>query len=157
MDAARLSTSFAFAPQDLARIARVLGVDVRVEGDACRIELSHAETGRRLSLEIRSGLEMPAALAELPPNVVSVYTPSSFLQLQGCTGFLTSDELGEVLFISRRNGVTSGLVVEREAACSIYAQVDERLLSTDFTELPPELAMSSVALSLAESLFEEPG
>ncbi len=156
MDAARPPAPFSFAPQDFARIAAVLGADVRVEADLHRIELSHAATGRRLSLEIRTGLELPASLAEMPPNVVSVYTPSSFLQLHGCTGFLTSDELGEVLFVSKRGGVTSGLVVEREAACSLYAQVDERLLSTDFTALPPELAMSSVALSLADSLFAEP-
>ena len=155
MDAAPLSTPFAFGPQDFARIAGVLGAEVRVEGETYRIELSHAATGRRLSLEIRSGLELPPSLAELPSNVVSVYTPSSFLQLQGCTGFLTSEELGEVLFLSRRSGITSGLVVEREAACSLYAHVDERLLATDFTALPPELAMSSVALSLAESLFTE--
>ena len=157
MDAASPSAPFTFAPQDFARIAAVLGADGRVEADLYRVELTHAATGRRLSLEVRSGLELPAALSGMPPNVVSVYTPSSFLQLHGCTGFLTSEELGEVLFLSRRGGVTSGLVVEREAACSLYAQVDERLLSTDFTALPPELAMSSVALSLAESLFVEPG
>jgi hypothetical protein len=32
-----------------------------------------------------------------------------------------------------------------------------RLLSTDFTQLPPELIMSSVALSVTEDLFGDLG
>ena len=55
--------------------------------------------------------------------------------------------------MAKSGGSTSGLVVEREAACSLYANVDDRLLSTDFTQLPPEMIMSSVALSMGETLF----
>ena len=84
-----------------------------------------------------------------------MYAASSFLQLQGCTGFIASQELGEVIFFARQGGVTNGLVVEREAGCSLYANVDDRLLSTDFTQLPPEMIMSSVALSMTESIFSD--
>ncbi len=149
--------AFDFSPDDLARIAQVLGVPFTSDDALHRFELHDAETGRKLSLELRTGLTLPAALSEQPPNLVSVYSPASFLQLQGCTGFLASQELGEVIFFARRNGATSGLVVEREAGCSLYAHVDERLLSTDFTTLPPELVMSSVALSMTESLFNDLG
>ncbi len=148
---------FDFSPDDLSRIADVLGVSVKTEGPLHRLELSDARSGRSLSLEIRTALELPENLAALPPNLVSVYGPSSFLQVQGCTGFIASQELGEVIFFARREGATSGLVVEREAGCSLYAHVDERLLSTDFTSLPPELVMSSVALSMTETLFNDLG
>lgn len=148
---------FDFSQDDFSRIGQVLGVAFTTDGALHRFELRDQETGRKLSLEIRSGLEMPPSLADQPGNLVSVYAPASFLQLQGCTGYLASQELGEVIFFARRGGVTSGLVVEREAGCSLYAQVDERLLSTDFTTLPPELVMSSVALSMTESLFNDLG
>jgi len=92
---------------------------------------------------------------EEPLYLVSVYAPSSFLQLQGCTGFIASQELGEVIFFARQGGVTNGLVIEREAACSLYANVANRMLSTDFTQLPSELVMSSVALSMSETLFSD--
>lgn len=149
--------AFDFSADDLSRISQVLDVPFHSDGGLHRFELRDAETGRKLSLEIRTGLEMPATLADQPGNLVSVYAPASFLQLQGCTGFLASQELGEVIFFARRGGATSGLVVEREAGCSLYAHVDERLLSTDFTALPPELVMSSVALSMAETLFNDLG
>ncbi len=149
--------AFDFSSDDLSRIAQVLDVSFTSDSDLHRFELRDAETGRKLSLEIRTALALPDALAEQPPNLVSVYAPASFLQIQGCTGFIASEELGEVIFFARRGGATSGLVIEREAGCSLYAHVDERLISTDFTSLPPELVMSSVALSMTESLFNDLG
>jgi hypothetical protein len=148
---------FDFSAEDITRIGSVLEAEPHVDGHVTRFELLSADTGRRLVVEIRSRLELPESLADQPPNVVSVYAPASFLQLQGCTGFIASQDLGEVIFFARRGGFTSGLVVERDAACSQYAHVDERAIKADFTTLPPELIMSSVALSLTESLFDELG
>lgn len=151
--------AFTFSDTDLQRIASVLGVPAKHEGALARFELHEPSSGRRIALEITRSLD---ALADVPldqpANLVSVYAASAFLQLQACTGYLASAELGEVLFVARRgNGVANGLVVEREAGCSLFANVDERLLSTDFTKLPPELIMSSVALSMTETLFNDLG
>ena len=78
---------------------------------------------------------------------------NSFLQLHGVTGILASAELGEVIFFARRTGTTSGLVVEKAAGCSLYANVNDQLLASDFTKLPAEVMMSAVALSMSETLF----
>lgn len=148
--------SFSFSEDELSRIADVLGVPHKKDNKLYRFELSDEESGRKLSLEILTELDMPEQLAEgQPNNLVSVITPNSFLQLQGCTGFISSQELGEIIFVARHSGRTSGLVVEREAFSSLYAHVDERLLSTDFEKLPPEMIMSSVALSMTETLFQD--
>lgn len=145
---------FSFSDADLARIGAVLGVEPRHEGDTARYELADPESGRRLTLQVRRALPVPAGLEDQPDNLLTVYAPSSFLQLPGCTGFIASEELGEVIFFAKRDATVNGLVVESAAGCSLYANVDERLLSTDFTKLPPELTMMSLALSLAESLFD---
>jgi hypothetical protein len=150
--------AFSFSDADLERIGAVLAVDPKIEGNVARFELHDAASGRRVALEITRNVTLPDAIADAQPdNLVSVYAASSFLQLQGCTGFIASDELGEVIFFARRGGMTNGLVVEREAGCSLYANVDDHLLSTDFTQLSPELIMSSVALSMSESLFSDLG
>ena len=148
--------SFSFSGEDIERIASVLNTTPKQDNKLIRFELVHSESGRQLSLEILTDLEMPDKLAEEQPNnLVSVVTQDSFLQLQGCTGFISSQELGEVIFVARSSGRTNGLVVEREVFSSLYANVDERLLSTDFEKLPPEMIMSSVALSLTETLFND--
>ena len=148
--------SFKFSNEDFDRIGSVLGVSPKHEKSVVRYELRDETSGRRLSLEVTRGLDLPQEVRdEQPGNLVSVYAASAFLQLQGCTGFVASQELGEVIFFARRGGMTNGLVIEREAGSSLYANVDSRLLSADFTQLPSELVMSSVALSLAETLSDD--
>lgn len=149
---------FSFSDEDFDRIGTVLGVQAKREQSLVRYELKDNSSGRRLSLEITRDVRLPEGVREdQPGNLVSIYAASSFLQLQGCTGFIASQELGEVIFFARRAGTTNGLVVEREAGCSLYANVDSRLLSADFTQLAPELVMSSVALSMTETLFDDLG
>ncbi len=149
---------FSFSDNDLERIETVLGVKSKRDGNVARFELQNEESGRRITLEIHGQLSVPTDIdASGHSNLISVYATSSFLQLQGCTGFLASQELGEVIFVARAGHGANGLVVEREVGCSLYANVDMRQLSTDFTQLPPELIMSSVALSVAEGLFEDLG
>ncbi len=150
--------AFSFSDADFNRIAGILGVTPKKDEGVVRFELKNDANGRQLALEIHPALSLPESVSEEgTTNLISVFAPSSFLQLQGCTGFIASDELGEVIFFARNAGTTNGLVVEREVGCSLYANVADRLLSTDFTQLPSELIMSSVALSMTETLFNDLG
>lgn len=150
--------AYTFSDADIERIAAVLEVEPKRDGALVRFELADAESGRRMTLEIRTALDLPkGTVKETVSNLVSVYAATSFLQIQGCTGFLASRELGEVIFVARSGHAANGLVVERQAGCSLFANVNPRLLSADFTQLPPELIMSSVALSMAEELFGDLG
>lgn len=150
--------AFTFSDADIERIESVLGVPAKRDQDVARFELFHEKSGRRITLELHAKVPVPDDIeSDGSSNLISVYAASSFLQLQGCTGYLASKELGEVIFVAKTGHAANGLVVEREAGCSLYANVDTRLFSTDFTKLPPELIMSSVALSVTEELFDDLG
>ncbi|MBO6574936.1 MAG: hypothetical protein JJ896_05965 [Rhodothermales bacterium] len=150
--------AFTFSDADLERIASVLEVTPKRDGDLARFELADEESGRRITLEIRQRIVLPEGVSDDPEsNLVSIYAASSFLQIQGCTGFIASQELGEVIFVARSGDAANALVVERQAGCSLYANVHPGLFSADFTQLPAELIMSSVALSMAEDLFGDLG
>jgi len=150
--------AFSFTDEDIKRIEDVLEVPAKWDGKVARFELFSEESGRRIALEIHTSVPVPEEIEDSGhSNLVSVYATSSFLQLQGCTGFIASKELGEVIFVAKTGHAANGLVVERAVGCSLYANVDTRLFSTDFTLLPPELIMSSVALSITESLFDDLG
>ncbi|MFN3595793.1 MAG: hypothetical protein ACK41D_00805 [Rubricoccaceae bacterium] len=142
----------ALSDSDLARVADALGVPAEDDGGRVRFALAHAASGRRLAVEVAPAVALPDGTQTA---LVSVYSTGAFLQLHGCTGVMASAELGEVIFFARQGERVSGLVVEREAGCSLYASVDERLLSADFVRLPPEVMMSAVALSLSEPLFDD--
>ncbi len=148
--------SFSFSDEEIKRIADVLGVSPKRDEKIVRFDISDEETGRKILLEILTDLDMPEHLAQgQPNNLVSVITANSYLQIQGCTGVVPSAELGEIFFVARQPGRMSCLVVEREASSSLYAHVDERLLSADFEKLHPEMMMSSLALSMTETLFQD--
>ena len=138
--------------KDIDRIARTLEAEeIREEDDHHLIRLCNNEEKRTLVLEIYPRI----SLGKKSGALVVVYTPTSHLQLHHCSGFVCSEDLGEVTFVGELGGKVSGLVIEKGAACSLYANVTRDLLSGDFTKLGVEVMLSSVALSLTEGILEE--
>ncbi len=138
--------SFEFKAKDIESIAAVLEIKPVKRGNCYRFDLFDSKSKRKLAVEIYPSLRTGKSKG----NLISVYTINSHLQLHHCTGFIASELLGEVTFYSEANGKISGLIVEREAGCSLYANVDKASLSGDFTRMGPEVMLSSIALSLAE-------
>ncbi len=140
-----------FSKEDIDLIAKTLGVEAKDKGNNFRYELYNAERNANLSLEIYPELQIGTRVG----NLISVSTPTSYLQLHFCTGYVVSDLLGEVTFVGESGGKLSGLIVEKEAGCSIYTNVDRDILSGDFTTLGPEVMLSGIALSLAEDVLPQ--
>lgn len=143
--------AFEFSEKDFRRFSEVLGVQPKLMGNNYRYDVEHKPTKRRLTLEIYPDI----AIGKRRGNLVSVYTPSAHLQLHFCSGYVTSRMLGEITFIGEYDGKLSGLIIEKEGGCSLYANVDRELLSGDFTKLGPEVMLSGIALSLSESILPE--
>jgi hypothetical protein len=138
--------------KDIDRITKTLSAEeVRQEDDHYLVRLCNTEEKRSLVLEIYPSI----LLGKRKGTLIVVYTPTSHLQLHHCSGFVCSQELGEVTFVGEFGGKLSGLVIEKGAACSLYANVTRDLLSGDFTKLGVEVMLSSVALSLTEGILEE--
>ncbi|MCP4581352.1 MAG: hypothetical protein GY839_07015 [candidate division Zixibacteria bacterium] len=142
-----------FSETDIKAIARILNnAEISSLQDHWRIKVDNPEERRHLSIDIYPR----ASLSEKKEGaLVAVYAANSHIQLHECRGYMISDELGEVTFISDAEGKLSGLVIEREAACSLYANADKDLLSDDFTKLGVEVMLSGVALSLAEEILDK--
>ncbi len=137
--------------EDIEKIANTLGVNAKLTGNNYRLILENLEDGRKLSLEIYPNIP----IGKKKGNLISVYTHNTHLQLHFCTGYVVSEMLGEVTFIGEFQGRLSGLIIEKEAGCSLYSNVDSNLLSGDFTKLGPEVMLSGIALSLSEGLLPD--
>jgi len=135
---------------DIERIADVLGVEAKFEADHWCMILDVPEQKRYVRLEIYPEISIGKETGAL----VSAYTHSAHLQLHFVTGYVPSTLLGEVTFVAEREGFMSGLTLEREAACSLYANVDNEVLSGDFTRLGPEVMLSGIALCLTDDFSE---
>jgi hypothetical protein len=143
-----------FGPQDIRKIAAVLGVEAKFRGNNYRLVLENPEAGRKLSLEIYPEIPLGKG-GKKPGSLISVYTSTSHLQLHFCTGFVVSKMLGEVTFVAEHRGNISGLIIEKEAGCSLFANVVAEVLSGDFSNLGPEVMLTGVALSLTEGLLPD--
>jgi len=140
---------FEFKNKDIAKLAQVLESKPKRLGTSVRFEIENKEQRRKLAVEIYSNID----IGNRKGNLISVYTPTAHLQLHFCTGYVVSKMLGEITFVGESDGKLSGLTIEREGGCSLYANVDRNILSGDFTKLGPEVMLSGIALSLTESIL----
>ena len=144
-----MNKTFEFKETDFKKLGKVLGIPAKHKGNNVRFELENKESHRKIALEIYPNIR----IGDRRGNLVSVYTSSAHLQLHFCSGFVISKMLNEVTFIGEYEGKLSGLIVEKEGGCSLYANVDRSILSGDFTKLGPEVMLSGIALSLTENIL----
>lgn len=142
---------FKFTDKDFETIGKVLESEFTRSDRCARLVIDNPEEKRKLSLEIYPDIR----IGKKKGNLITVYTQSTHLQLHFCSGYVVSDMLGEVTFVGEFGGRLCGLIIEKGAACSLYANVDASLLSGDFTKLGPEVMLSGIALSLVEHILPE--
>jgi hypothetical protein len=140
-----------FAASDIRKIGKVLGVAGKSKGNNIRFEIDNPALRRKLAVEIYPNI----VIGNERGNLISVSSLNAYLQLHFCSGYVVSEMLGEVTFVGEKDGRLSGLIVEREGGCTLYANVDRSLLSGDLTQLGPEVMMSGIALSLTESMLPD--
>lgn len=141
-----------FTEADARRVGAVLRAEkISTESDHFRIKISNQSEKRVLILEVYPEILLGKARGML----VVVYTGNSHLQIHNCSGYVVSEELGEVTFVNETAENISGLVVEQGASCSLYSGIDRSLISSDFTRLGVEVMLSGVALSLAEEIIDQ--
>jgi hypothetical protein len=82
---------FEFSARAFKEIERVLETKFAKRGNQYRAVLLNPPEGRKLSIEIYPDI----AIGKKKGNLVSIFTPSSHIQLHFCGGFVASDVLGE--------------------------------------------------------------
>ena len=147
-----MQKSTVFKTSDIKKIGKLLSSEAAVKGPNCRFVIKGNDPSKQLVLELYS--EIP--IGKRRGNLVSVYTPNAHLQLHFCSGYVVSEMLGEVTFVSEYDGKLCGLTIEKEGGCSLYANVDRSLLSGDFTQLGPEVMLSGISLSLTDTILDGP-
>lgn len=114
------------------------------------------ETDGRWKINLVSKLKKTVISLEIFPEpdgkaLISVYTENSHLQLQDCNSVILSEMLSEVIFIAEYGEKISGLIVSMQGDCSLYSNVDKKIVSSDLSELTSEKLIAAVALSLTDN------
>ena len=126
----------------ITKIEEFFGNKVAFDGESYSFKVKSIKSNSILGIDIFT--------EENNENLVSVYTDNSHLQLQNCSGFIISEMLEEVIFISEAGDYISGLIISKQGDCSLYSNVRKSLLNKDFMNLSSEKLLSAVALSVTE-------
>lgn len=141
--------SFKFEEKNFREIADQLQAELEIKDDHARLTVESKENARYVILEIYPEVSYP----DKTGNMVIVHTNTSHMQMHNCLGYVPSEMLGEVAFISESAGNLSGVIIEKGAGVTIYTNINRKLLSSDFTTLAPEVMMAGIALSLTDHLL----
>ncbi|MDP1677860.1 MAG: hypothetical protein Q8L88_13465 [Bacteroidota bacterium] len=135
-----------FAKADITKIEKVLGVKAKLKGNNFRFELANIKENRQLALEIYPSI----SIGKKKGNLISAYTHNTHFQLQFCSGYVVSQDVGEVTFIGETKDKVSAIVIEKEGGCTFYANVDRSILSGDYRMLSIDVMLAGIALSLTK-------
>lgn len=137
-----------FTKTDIAVIGKILGRPGKPKGNNVRFELSNAKEHRQVALEIYPNI----TIGKKRGNLISAYTHNTHFQLHFCNGFVVSNDVGEVTFVSETKEKVSAIVVEREGGCTFYSNLDRSILSGDYRMLAIDVMLAGIALSLTKEL-----
>jgi probable rRNA maturation factor len=136
-----------FDPSTLSRIAEALGGECTDQGQgAWRLVLSSEAQGRTIVVDI----QFEVASEEVFGALVTIFAPGVVIQSHRCSQVVISDALQQVVLFDRADHVLTATILEQPAGVTHYAGVSASLLRADFTSLPEELMMSSLALSILD-------
>ncbi len=135
-----------FAKADIKKIGKILGVEAKLRGNNFRFEMANKKDNRQLALEIYPNI----SIGKKKGNLVSAYTHNTHFQLQFCSGYVVSQDVGEVTFIGETKDKVSAIIIEKEGGCTFYANVDRSILSGDYRMLSIDVMLAGIALSLTQ-------
>lgn len=135
-----------FGKADITKIGKVLGVNAKLKGNNFRFEMANTKENRHLALEIYPNI----SIGKKKGNLISAYTHNTHFQLQFCSGYVVSQDVGEVTFIGETKDKVSAIVIEKEGGCTFYANVDRSILSGDYRMLSIDVMLAGIALSLTQ-------
>ena len=130
--------------EDFKKIEGLFSETFERNEDSYTINIRNEKINSNISIEI-----LPDENSML---LISVYTNNTHLQLQSCTNIVVSEMLEEVIFLSETNESLSGLIISRQGDCALYANVDKKVLRSDFSELNSEKLLAAIALSISETI-----
>ena len=130
--------------EDLKKIEELFSETFERKEDSFTINIRNAKINSNISVEI-----LPDENSML---LISVYTNNTHLQLQSCSNIVVSNMLEEVIFLSESTESLSGLIISKQGDCALYANVDKKVLRSDFSELNSEKLLAAIALSISETI-----
>lgn len=138
--------SFSFTGKDIERIAEIIGSTPQIADNSYTWKVINKGNGQSLVFTVYNSIPIDDNNS---CSMITAQTQQGYFELHCCTGYMIF-EPGEVIFIQADDKSVTSLIIGRESTCSMYANIDRKILISDFTMLDPALLPAAMQLSLIE-------
>ena len=125
----------------ISELATLLGAELTTNDSEHVLRIGGGESGPAIVLSI--------SFLQNNSVVLSAQTSYGYFELHNVARMVPV-EPDEVIFVAEDGGKISGLVVGRNGACSLFANVERTLISADLSTLEPSLLLAAMQLGLTE-------
>lgn len=129
-------------------ITNFLGVEPESVGNCLTWKIYEPKTDNFLFLSIYFELEHKTKSG----NLISVQTKFGYFELHNFNKIVLI-EPNEISFVQFNNEKINCLVVGKNCTCSLYANIDRKLLRSNIAEVDPAFLLSSLQLALLEDVI----
>jgi hypothetical protein len=137
-----------FTSLDLTEISKTLNAEFKEFSNGWTININNPKMKQALVLTIYNNVELGS---DEIGSLISVQTQHGYFELHNCTNFLVF-EPDEVIFILKNSDKVSSLILSKDGACSMYANIEQAIINADFSELDPAVLLAAMQLSLTETI-----
>ncbi|MGE3802167.1 MAG: hypothetical protein AB7H80_14210 [Candidatus Kapaibacterium sp.] len=127
--------------EQINQLATLLSAELTTNDSEYVLRIGGGERGPAIVLSI--------SFLQSQSIILSAQTSYGYFELHGVTRMILV-EPDEVIFVTEDGEKISGLVVGRNGACSLFANVERALISADLSTLEPALLLAAMQLGLTE-------
>ncbi|MBL7998860.1 MAG: hypothetical protein JNL32_09505 [Candidatus Kapabacteria bacterium] len=144
-----METTYSFSETDVLQIASTLLTEAKSIGDSWYMQCKNTNN-QSLAITLHNNILIDGK--ETVGTVITAQTQHGYFEIHHCVGFVVV-EPDEVIFISHHNDNVSSLVVGSQCTCSLFANINRAIFSSDFATLDPSVLMAAMQLSLTEQVL----
>lgn len=133
---------------DPGEITKFLESEPERSGNSWTWKLFDSGTRNFLFLSIYSNVDFQG----LDNNLVSVQTNFGYFELHNFNSILFL-EPNEILFVQYDNEKINCLIVGKNCTCSLYSNINRKLVRSNIAELEPAFLLSALQLALLEEIL----
>ena len=135
--------------EDIANISKILGAEPQILDNSYSWKLHNQENNQALIFTI---FEQAKIDEDTTICVVSAQTKHGYFELHSCTNYMVF-EPDEIIFLEVKPEFISCLIMGKEATCSMFSNINRKLLAMDLTQIDSPLLLSAMQLSITESVL----
>lgn len=143
--------AYIFTNDDINSISNILQLESKPYQNAWSWQLKNNENNQSLLFTIYNNVELGS---EHFGSLISVQTQHGYYELHDCSCFMIF-EPDEIIFINDSSERVSCLIIGKNCTCSMYSNIDKKILNADFSALDPAVLLSAMQLSITEAVLSE--